>query len=103
MNRAKTTKNIQQVAKQIVKEFQPESVVLFGSWAWGTPHQDSDVDLCVIKETRDTRALARKIDGAIFPRPFPLDLVVYSPSQIKKTRDMFILDILKHGKILYEQ
>ena len=48
-----------------IREFKPDRVVLFGSWAWGKPHRDSDVDLCVIKETRDTRALARKIDGVL--------------------------------------
>src|SRR4030042_5171193 len=95
---------IKEVVEKIVKEFEPEKVILFGSYAWGKPTADSDVDLFVVKETDNTRETARKIDGSIFPRPFPLDLVVYTPDQVerrKKINDFFIKDILDKGKVLY--
>lgn len=99
-----TQEKIQEVADKIVKVYQPEKVILFGSYAWGMPTEDSDVDLFVIKETEDTRVLAREIDGFIFPRPFPMDIIVYKPEQIKRRQargDCFIRDIFYKGKVLY--
>ncbi|MBF0345387.1 MAG: nucleotidyltransferase domain-containing protein [Nitrospirae bacterium] len=92
------------VTKKLVAEFQPEKIILFGSYAWGEPTEDSDVDLLVIKETENTREFAMEVDGSIFPRPFPLDLIVYKPEQVKREvmeGDFFIQDILTKGKVLY--
>lgn len=99
-----TQEKIQEVAKKIAKEFKPEKIILFGSYAWGEPTPDSDVDLFIIKETENTRVTAREIDGSIFPRPFPIDLIVYKPEQVKKRQeigDFFIKNILLKGKVLY--
>lgn len=92
------------IAQKIVKQVQPEKIILFGSFAWGTPGPDSDVDLLVIKETDNPRAVAREIDDALFPRPCPIDVIVYRPDQVEERRqrdDMFITDILTNGKVLY--
>ncbi|MEK7528678.1 MAG: nucleotidyltransferase domain-containing protein [Patescibacteria group bacterium] len=92
------------VTRRIVDNYSPQKVILFGSWAWGKPNADSDVDLFVVKETDDVRKTARAIDGSIFPRPFPMDIIVYTPGQVKKMEeagDFFIKDILTKGKILY--
>ena len=93
------------ITKKIVKQFEPERVILFGSQVTGEAKEESDVDLLVIKETKQsTREIARQIDGAIFPRPFPIDLMVYTPSQLKQAQeegDSFILEVLSKGKILY--
>lgn len=98
-------KKLKEITEKIVKEFKPEKIILFGSWAWGVPGADSDVDLLVVKETdRSTREVAREIDGAIFPRPFPLDLLVYRPDQIEEGQargDFFIKNILAKGMVLY--
>ncbi len=78
-------RKLRELTEKIVEEFKPEKVILFGSWAWGVPGPDSDVDLLVVKATdRSTREVAREIDGTIFPRPFPLDLLVYRPDQIEE-------------------
>jgi len=97
-------RQIKAVTEKIVKEFQPEKIILFGSYAWGKPTEDSDVDLFIVKKTDNAREAAREIDGLIFPRPFPIDLVVYDPQKVeyrKKIGDFFINDILTKGKILY--
>lgn len=99
-----TEDKIRQVAQKIVKQFQPEKIILFGSCAWGKPGPDSDVDLFVIKKTDNTRELAREISRAIFPRPFPIDFVVARPEQFEKRKrmgDFFINDIVSKGKVLY--
>lgn len=93
------------ITKKIVKQFEPERVILFGSQATGQAKKESDVDLLVIKETKQsTREIARQIDGFIFPRPFPIDLIVYTPLQLKQAQeegDFFILEVLSNGKTLY--
>ncbi len=100
----KHQKEIKKITNQIVKKYQPEKIILFGSYAYGKPNRDSDVDLFIIKETENTRETAREIDGSIFPRPFPIDIIVYKPEQVKKREtmgDFFIQDILYKGKLLY--
>jgi len=95
---------IKEVADKIGREFKPEKVILFGSYAWGEPTQDSDVDLFIIKETDNTRKTAMEIDGSIRPRPFPIDIIVYRPESVEKSlrmKDFFIKDILTKGKVLY--
>lgn len=99
-----TKEKIQEVVDKIVREYQPEKVILFGSYAWGKPHEDSDVDLFIIKETDNVRETSRKMSRLIFPRPFPLDIVVYSPENFKKRlemNDLFISDIFNNGKFLH--
>lgn len=94
---------IKEVAETIGKKFQPDKIILFGSYAWGQPGPHSDVDLFIIKETDDTRKTAREISRLIFPRPFPLDIIVYRPTQAEKAgkKDFFIRDILQKGLLLY--
>src|SRR3989338_3645497 len=95
---------LKEITDKIVKEYRTEKIILFGSYAWGKPGPDSDVDLFVIKETENTRVSARKASRLIFQRPFPIDLIVYTPGQTEKRKkmgDFFIRDVLNKGKILY--
>ena len=99
-------KKLKEITSKIVREHQPEKIILFGSYAWGNPGPDSDVDLFVVKKTdRSSREVAREISRSIFPRPFPLDILVYTPSEIEKKikedRNLFIEDIINNGKVLY--
>lgn len=96
---------LQKITENLVRKFQPEKVVLFGSYAYGQPGPDSDVDLLVVKEVNDVRRLRREIDGSIFPRPFPIDLIVYTPEQLEQAKDegdFFITEILTKGQFLYD-
>lgn len=99
-------KKIEEVAQKIGNNFKPDRIILFGSYAWGTPGPDSDVDLFIIKETDNTRETARQISRSIFPRPFPMDFIVYTPSQTEKRKkmgDFFIKSILEKGQTLYAE
>lgn len=100
-----TEEKIKEVAQRVARQFDPEKIILFGSWAWGNPTADSDVDLFVIKDTEESsRKVAREIDGSILLRPFPLDILVYKPDEIErsiKKGNFFIRDIITKGKILY--
>jgi predicted nucleotidyltransferase len=92
-------------ARRIGERFHPERIILFGSYAYGSPTADSDVDLLVIMKTR-----RREIDQAVEIRlaldaPFPLDLMVRRPQTIRRRiaqGDCFLREIITRGKVVYE-
>src|SRR5262249_23580924 len=91
-------------ARQIAEQFHPEKIILFGSYAYGTPHEDSDVDLLVIMEAYNVVNQSISICLA-FERPFRYDLIVRTPKQIQrgiKDNDWFLREITEKGKVLYE-
>ena|SRR3990167_6112943 len=105
-NTKKSQSIINDIVKKIVLNHQPERIVLFGSYAWGTPHPESDIDLLIEKKTDDTRMTARAIDRTLFPRTMPIDIIVSTPQHIRRRkteRDSFISKIFTEGKILYER
>jgi predicted nucleotidyltransferase len=96
---------IRRLARQIAERFQPDKIILFGSYAYGTPTRDSDVDLLVIMPTRNQIAQAVRIDEAIEPG-FALDLLVRTPRVLEQRLrwgDWFLREIVERGKILYEK
>ena len=99
-------KDIQATCDDIVREFSPLKVILFGSYAYGTPTEDSDVDLLVVMPIPEsqTRRQAVEIRQRI-PRRFRMDLVVRSPEEIARRvslNDWFLREITQVGKVLYE-
>src|SRR4051794_39397656 len=72
---------IRQFARDVTEQFQPEKIILFGSYAYGTPHDDSDVDILVVMPARSQLSMAARIEIAIDP-PFPLDLIVRTPKEM---------------------
>jgi uncharacterized protein len=94
--------------ERIVSELKPEKIILFGSYAYGNPTPDSDVDLLVIMKTK-----AREIDryvavsNLLYPRQFPVDILVKTPKEMeaeaRKIGNYFMREILKKGKVLYER
>lgn len=90
---------------QIVREFHPHKVVLFGSYAFGAPTPDSDVDLLVILPFEGSPARkAYEIDLRLEHR-FPIDLLVRTPEQIEERialNDGFIREIMQKGRVLYD-
>ena len=97
--------SIQELTARIVQEFQPERVILFGSYAYGTPTSDSDVDLLVVlsHEGKGTRK-AIEILNTINPK-IPVDLLVRTPEQLDRRlawNDFFLQEVVKKGRILYE-
>lgn len=93
---------------RLVSELKPEKIILFGSYAYGNPTPDSDVDLLVIMKTRDKeidRYVA--VSNLLYPRQFPVDILVKTPKEIEKEKkkkgNFFLREILKKGKVLYER
>jgi len=96
---------IRRFSRAVAREFNPERIILFGSYAYGRPTEDSDVDLLVImpfdrRKGRKSLEIRRRI-----PADFPLDLIVRTPEFIAQRLawgDCFTQEILAKGRVLYE-
>src|SRR5262245_13134496 len=73
---------IRRFARDVAERFHPDKIILFGSHAYGTPHDDSDVDILVIMPTWNELSTAARISIAVDP-PFPLDIIVRTPKEMK--------------------
>ncbi|OGZ84885.1 MAG: hypothetical protein A2599_03030 [Candidatus Staskawiczbacteria bacterium RIFOXYD1_FULL_39_28] len=99
------TDKIKNISDKIVAEYKPEKIILFGSFAWGNPTKDSDIDLLVVKKSdKSPFDRVRDVYRIIFSMGGAIDILVYTPEQIerrKKINDPFILKIINEGKLLY--
>ncbi len=98
-----------------LKELKPYKVILFGSYANGSPTEDSDLDVAVILDSNDfvksfTEKMERKKPIVVSIRniryQIPMDIKVYSKAEfayLEKQNNYFINEINKTGKILYER
>src|SRR4029450_6489379 len=77
-----TMRVIHRFARQVAERFQPDKIILFGSYAYGTPHPDSDVDILVTMPARSQRTQAFRIRWEV-PAPFPMDLIVRTPKNLQ--------------------
>ena len=96
---------IRRFARQVAERFQPDKIILFGSYAYGRPHADSDVDILVIMPARNQLDQAVKIELACDP-PFPLDIIVRTPHNMQwrlAEGESFLREIMTRGKVLYEK
>ena len=98
--------DIEQFVREVVRVFDPQLVILFGSHAREEASPDSDVDLLVIMDFEDRPQLQALNIRKRIKREFPLDLIVRRPSEIEyrlAAGDFFFKDIVKNGKVLYER
>jgi predicted nucleotidyltransferase len=101
-----TDADIQALASRIAAEFRPRKIILFGSRAYGTPHEDSDVDLIVVMPFEGTRVNKEvEIVERVHPGTYPIDLLVRTQVEMSwryKGGDPLIRDAVDHGVVLYE-
>ena len=100
-------RKIREWCENVAREFRPERIVLFGSYAYGLPTEDSDVDVLVVmalargqRDVRQAAAIRERVRA-----PFPMDIIVRSPEEIARRLaqgDGFIGDILRYGQLMYE-
>ena len=99
------SKKIKAFVNELVRHYHPQRVVLFGSYAHGTPTADSDVDLLVVMPHKAHPAIkAAEIRNRIRAE-FPMDLIVVSPRAMRQriaTGDFFFAEILQRGRTLHE-
>jgi predicted nucleotidyltransferase len=96
---------IRRLVREIAERFQPEQIILFGSYAYGEPHRDSDVDVLVVMPARNEIDQAVRIRLAVAP-PFALDVIVRTPKNLRwrlEAGDWFLREVVGRGKVLHGQ
>ena len=97
---------IQAVVHRIVEGYAPDQIILFGSYAYGTPTEDLDLDLLVIKRDAEVKRVGRSI--AVWQLPWnvelpPMDILVRTPAEIVRAAGIASVatTAVQQGKLLY--
>jgi len=100
-----SAKQIEEVGECIGREFHPQRVILFGSYANGTATDDSDVDLLIVMPF-EGNAVDKSVEVRLRINPkLAIDLLVRTPEMVQERISMgdnFMQNILQQGKVLYE-
>ena len=98
---------LKDIVQRLNRSYQPDKIILYGSYAYGTPDSDSDIDLLIIKDT-DKRSVDRfvEVKQIIYQpgRSVPVSPLVYTPKELEerlKMGDDFVAEILTRGRVLY--
>jgi len=98
---------LDEIVRRIVGGFNPQRIILFGSWARGSAGLDSDIDLLIVMEVEGSkRKKATEIDLALAGIPVPIDLIVATPGDVERSVDSIasiIAPAMREGKVLYER
>ena len=98
---------ISEIVSKIAAGYNPDMIILFGSYAVGNPNENSDLDLLVVKGSelpRPQRVV--KVRRMLYGSMIPMDIIVYTPDEIeaaKENKFSFVNEVLNTGKILYER
>lgn len=98
-------RDIHNFARRVAARFHPQRIILFGSYAYGRPTADSDVDLLVVMPHDGPPAVQAAAIRHEVRAGFPMDLVVRSPREIRRRlamHDLFISEVMQRGRPLYE-
>lgn len=97
------------IVERLERDYQPEKAILYGSFAYGVPNEDSDIDLFIVKET-DARPVDRIVEvmRLLFTpgREISVELLVYTPVELQERlakRDPFLTEVLSKGRVIYER
>lgn len=94
-------RQIESYCQVVAREFRPQKIILFGSYAYGKPTTSSDVDLVVIMPFRGSEMKKMgEIRGRV-EAPFPMDLLVWPPERMRKD-DSFTREVMTLGKVMHE-
>ena len=100
---------IQEIVTHLVADYEPMQIILFGSFARGEAHRDSDIDLLIVKETNES-PLERRVHvrRLVFQpeRRIPFSPLVLTPTELNQRLTMddpFYREIMQQGKVLYRK
>ena len=98
-------KSLKDISRRLIKEYDPDKIILFGSRVEGKDNEGSDIDLVIVKET-EKRPLDRRIEveTLLSDRAVPIDIVVYTPDEMRNLYFMgspFVEEIVEKGRLLY--
>lgn len=98
---------IERIVRRSAEGYQPIKVILFGSYAYGRPTEDSDIDLLIVKETSERfidRWVAVRELIADPERRVPVEPIVVTPGELHRRLrkgDQFFQEIVARGEVLY--
>ena len=97
---------LEAATQKLVAEFQPEQIWLFGSHAWGTPGQDSDIDLMVIVPQSDERSIRRdqRAQRCLGRLLLSADVLVRTRQEVNRVREVLgslTHEVLQKGRKVY--
>lgn len=99
-------RELERILPRLIDRYQPEKVIVFGSYILGTTRQWSDIDLAIIKKTKK-QFIDRLIEvGRLADNRLAIDFLVYTPEEFEKMSksNYFVRDeIVAKGKVLYEK
>ena len=97
---------IQELSDEIARKFHPDKIILFGSYAYGNPTEDSDVDLLVVLPF-EGKALRKSLEILDRTDPdFPIDLLARRPDDMARRYaegDPLVGEAVDRGRVLYER
>jgi predicted nucleotidyltransferase len=106
-HKEKFKKEVERCIQKITKEYKPEKIYIFGSYASGKITADSDVDFFIEKKTTKPRIeRQREVSRILIDRKIPIDIIVFTPSETKKRislGDRFISEIVSPANLMYEK
>lgn len=94
------------IVRLVVENCSPDRIILFGSYAYGTPTPQSDIDICVIKSGLKFRmSLQAKLTEALIHLPAEIHVTALNSSQVNRGANATgaLRDILTKGKVLYDK
>ena len=98
---------IEEIVRRIVEAVHPEKIILFGSYAYGKPNEESDIDILVVTRSNLPRyKRSIPIYRVLADLLIPMDVLVYTPQEIEAWKDVpqaFITTVLKRGEAVYEK
>ncbi|SNS44257.1 Nucleotidyltransferase domain-containing protein [Anaerovirgula multivorans] len=103
LNQDKHIYEVENIKKQIIRRYKPHKIILFGSLAKGVIKKNSDIDICIVKDTEDKRSLISDIYINI-DSTCPFDVIVYTLKEWEdniKDNTSFAYNIFEEGKLLY--
>ena len=105
--KAQLEQELKRATEVLVREYQPQRMILFGSLAHGTVHEWSDIDLAIVKDT--PRRFIDRIGEVLrlVDSDLALNVIVYTPQEVARMRasdhSFWTDQIEKKGKVLYDR
>jgi len=99
--------HVREVVETIREGYDPEKIIVFGSYAHGTQREGSDLDILVVKNT-DARWAdrVRAVSRLLTPRRLPMDIIVKTSAEVEEAlqeRELFMRRVMEEGVVAYER
>ncbi len=103
MTQVQIQSQINSIKNQLIKKYKPQKIILFGSYAYGQPTENSDIDLLVVADT--DKSFHDRISSvrSLLPKDRPIDLIILTPSEYQQTKSSnpLISEIESKGRVVY--